>query len=132
MQAQTLTHQICLHVHEAAREDVTKITERSGNADSDTLRPVLLFVHGGGWKRGSRYNWLLGFHQNIGYAFASRGVLVVNVDYRKSIGPSALGGPATLLICALVTYAIRRFFPSTAIGRTSFVSVCAYSINHKN
>eukprot|EP00041_Stephanoeca_diplocostata_P024280 m.610136 g.610136 ORF g.610136 m.610136 type:complete len:420 (-) comp22494_c0_seq6:4189-5448(-) len=100
--------------------DSSYTMEQSADSAMNELRPVLLFVHGGGWKRGSRYNWLLGFHQNIGYAFASRGIMVVNVDYRKSIGPSALGGPVTLVVCALAAHAIRRLYPKSPVGRISF------------
>ncbi len=43
--------------------------------------PVVLFMHGGGW-RASDKNDQLGVHTNVCKALAARGLVVVNVNYR--------------------------------------------------
>eukprot|EP00040_Diaphanoeca_grandis_P001085 m.17437 g.17437 ORF g.17437 m.17437 type:complete len:378 (+) comp11510_c0_seq1:111-1244(+) len=77
--------------------------------------PVVFFVHGGGWKRGRKRSFL-GVHQNIGKALAARGVVVVIPAYRKSVGPSAMGGlimPPILTSFVLgCVWSVMRFFPS--------------------
>ena len=50
---------------------------------SDDGYPVVLFMHGGGW-RASDKNDPLGVHANVCKALAARGVVVVNVNYRLS------------------------------------------------
>ena len=46
--------------------------------DSDQLRPVIVFFHGGGWVKGDRDAYAF-----AGRAFASQGFVVVIPDYRK-------------------------------------------------
>ncbi|RYG47323.1 alpha/beta hydrolase, partial [archaeon] len=46
-------------------------------------RPVMVFVHGGGWKRFDRRS-LYGMHGNVGRAFARRGFVVCVISYRLS------------------------------------------------
>ena len=46
--------------------------------DSDQLRPVVVFFHGGGWVKGDRDAYAF-----AGRAFASQGFVVVIPDYRK-------------------------------------------------
>lgn len=45
--------------------------------------PVIVFIHGGGWKKGGRRT-LGGMHGNVGRAFASRGFVVAVISYRLS------------------------------------------------
>ena len=47
------------------------------------LRPTVLFVHGGGWQRGSKRT-ALGVHQNIGRSLSAKGFVVVAPNYRLS------------------------------------------------
>ncbi|MEQ8764966.1 MAG: alpha/beta hydrolase [Planctomycetota bacterium] len=47
------------------------------------MRPVLVFVHGGGWMFGDK-NHYGGLYGNIGRAFAERGYLVAVINYRLS------------------------------------------------
>ena len=49
----------------------------SEDASEDDLRPVLVFIHGGGWSNGDPAQY--GF---IGRNFAPRGFVVVNIGYR--------------------------------------------------
>jgi acetyl esterase/lipase len=63
----------------------------NGSRLTHSSRPVLFFVHGGGWKRGHSQSFpLLGLYSNLGRSFASRGFVVVIANYRKSSGPSVL------------------------------------------
>jgi len=41
--------------------------------------PVLIFIHGGAWRVGSKM-----FHTNVGKTFAARGIVTVSVNYRLS------------------------------------------------
>ena len=50
-------------------------------ASPNTLYPVVLFMHGGGW-RASDKNDPLGVHANVCKALAARGLVAVNVNYR--------------------------------------------------
>lgn len=52
-------------------------------AQTDDTYPVVLFMHGGGW-RASDKNEPLGVHANVCKALAARGLVVVNVNYRLS------------------------------------------------
>ena len=45
--------------------------------------PVVLVVHGGGWKRGSR-RYICGLHGNVGRSLAARGFVAVVASYRLS------------------------------------------------
>ncbi len=47
------------------------------------LRPVLVFVHGGGWMFGDK-NHYGGLYGNVGRAFAARGYVVAVINYRLS------------------------------------------------
>jgi arylformamidase len=47
----------------------------------NSLYPVVLFMHGGGW-RASDKNEPLGVHANVCKALAARGLVVVNANYR--------------------------------------------------
>ncbi|GAB5369926.1 hypothetical protein AAMO2058_001448100 [Amorphochlora amoebiformis] len=57
---------------------------KSGSLAGETKRdlaPVVIFVHGGGWKRFNRRGFS-GIHQNIGRAFAKRGLVTFVPSYR--------------------------------------------------
>lgn len=45
--------------------------------------PTVIFLHGGGWRRGDRRS-ALGFHQNVGEALAREGFVAVLPSYRKA------------------------------------------------
>ena len=89
------------------------IPERAG-APSPPL-PVVVFTHGGGWKRGDRRSGV-GLHQNVGRALAEAGVMAVLPSYRKSYGPSLAG---TLTVAAAfapaLCYAGRRSWRGAAV-----------------
>jgi acetyl esterase/lipase len=51
---------------------------------SPPLLPVIVFAHGGGWKKGSARSSVLRVHANVGRALARRGFLVAVINYRKS------------------------------------------------
>lgn len=51
------------------------------SASLNGLYPVILFMHGGGW-RASDKNDPLGVHANVCKALAARGLVAVNVNYR--------------------------------------------------
>jgi acetyl esterase/lipase len=52
-------------------------------AESDERLPVVVFMHGGGWRAADKQD-ALGVHANICAALAQRGLLAVNVNYRLS------------------------------------------------
>lgn len=43
--------------------------------------PVLIFVHGGGWRRGDR-NYLFNIYGRVGESFSSKGCVTVVISYR--------------------------------------------------
>lgn len=43
--------------------------------------PVVIFVHGGGWKRGDR-RWFRGMYANVGWALAKQGFACAVISYR--------------------------------------------------
>jgi len=45
-------------------------------------RPIVIFVHGGGWMVGDKN--LFGLYRNIGRFFARQGIVAVMVNYRLS------------------------------------------------
>jgi len=47
---------------------------------------VLLFVHGGGWKRGDK-NWWFGMNANVGKHFSENGITVACMSYRLATMP---------------------------------------------
>eukprot|EP01118_Nematostelium_gracile_P006641 TRINITY_DN2134_c0_g1_i3.p1 TRINITY_DN2134_c0_g1~~TRINITY_DN2134_c0_g1_i3.p1 ORF type:complete len:348 (+),score=68.60 TRINITY_DN2134_c0_g1_i3:116-1159(+) len=49
-----------------------------------TKSPVVLFVHGGGWKRGDRV-WFRGMFKNVGTTLAKEGIACALISYRLSI-----------------------------------------------
>jgi len=51
------------------------------SAPVNSLYPVILFMHGGGW-RASDKNDPLGVHANVCKALAARGLVALNVNYR--------------------------------------------------
>jgi acetyl esterase/lipase len=52
-------------------------------AENDEGLPVVVFMHGGGWRAADKQD-ALGVHANICTALAQRGLLAVNVNYRLS------------------------------------------------
>lgn len=46
--------------------------------------PVVIFSHGGGWKKGDRFGAISGLHQNVGESLASKGYLACIISYRMS------------------------------------------------
>lgn len=52
-------------------------------ADGTAKRPLMVFLHGGGWQRGDR-NFFYGLYGNIGASFAARGYPTAIVSYRLS------------------------------------------------
>jgi acetyl esterase/lipase len=54
-------------------------------ADASKVRlPVVIFVHGGGWKRFDRRSAVTGMHGNVGKAFAGQDYVAVVISYRLS------------------------------------------------
>lgn len=56
---------------------------QADSAQTDAAYPVVVFMHGGGW-RASDKNDPLGVHANLCKALALRGLVAVNVNYRLS------------------------------------------------
>lgn len=88
-------HRLNVHYHASpaappatspTEEDQSPTEEPSG----DELRPkpkklpVVVFIHGGGWKRGDR-NYIFDAYNNFGKAIAAEGFVVVVPSYRLSI-----------------------------------------------
>lgn len=58
-------------------------------ASTGTSRPVVIYIHGGGWKTGDKKNQLqhkLALFQSLGYVF-------ISINYRLSPNPSQLNNP---------------------------------------
>lgn len=73
-----------------SESEYTAVSARPTQADDaappgarKSLRPVVVFVHGGGWKKGGRRTGG-GMHGNVGRSLASRGYIVVIPSYRLS------------------------------------------------
>merc|ERR1712107_239853 len=76
--------------------------------DSPTRRPVVVFLHGGGWRRFDRHSASLGFFQNVGHALAQLGFIAVLPSYRKSLKfPPWLFGLFGATVVAGVTVLLR-------------------------
>jgi len=76
-------------------------------ADRTSSLPVVVFLHGGGWRRGTRRSKIFHFFQNVGLALADLGFVAVLPSYRKSLpyAPWLLGmmiSTATMGMTALV------------------------------
>ena len=73
---------ICYHPQPARNQSLQSLDVYApGSTLSNGLYPVVLFMHGGGW-RASDKNDPLGVHANVCKALAARGLVVVNVNYR--------------------------------------------------
>ncbi len=73
---------ICYHLQSGKNRTLQSLDVYAPQATSLNSRyPVVLFMHGGGW-RASDKNDQLGVHANVCKALAARGLVVVNVNYR--------------------------------------------------
>lgn len=54
------------------------------NGSAPARLPVVVFVHGGGWKKGGSRHFGLGLHQNVGRSLAECGYVCVLPNYRLS------------------------------------------------
>jgi arylformamidase len=73
---------ICYHPRPVKNRSLQSLDVYSSESASlETLYPVILFLHGGGW-RASDKNDQLGVHANVCKALAARGLVAVNVNYR--------------------------------------------------
>lgn len=89
-------HRLNVHYHASpAAPPATSPTEEDQSPPTeepsgDELRPkpkklpVVVFIHGGGWKRGDR-NYIFDAYNNFGKAIAAEGFVVVVPSYRLSI-----------------------------------------------
>ncbi|CAL1172115.1 unnamed protein product [Cladocopium goreaui] len=80
--------------------------------------PVVVFLHGGGWRRGSRRSNIFHFFQNVGLVLADQGFVAVLPSYRKSLpyAPWLLGmlGATALTLTALPLLFRRQSTRSTS------------------
>ncbi|CAJ1364354.1 unnamed protein product [Effrenium voratum] len=77
-----VVHDICYHpepgeAHSSQHLDVYAPEDAEGEK-----LPVVIFLHGGGWRRGSRRSNVFHFFQNVGYALAEQGFVAVLPSYR--------------------------------------------------
>lgn len=79
--------EICYHPQPGASRSLQSLDVYApANVPASEHLPVVLFMHGGGW-RCSDKNDPLGVHANVCKALAGNGIVAVNVNYRLS--PSA-------------------------------------------
>eukprot|EP00475_Leptophrys_vorax_P043166 TRINITY_DN8218_c0_g1_i1.p1 TRINITY_DN8218_c0_g1~~TRINITY_DN8218_c0_g1_i1.p1 ORF type:complete len:454 (-),score=131.01 TRINITY_DN8218_c0_g1_i1:133-1494(-) len=100
-------------------------------------RPVLIFVHGGGWQRGNRSS-AIGLYQNVGKAFAVAGYVTVLPSYRVTTPNLAtilrISFMMTSIIGAICAFLVSQlfphisFFPGILAGLVVFWIVSASSI----
>lgn len=73
---------ICYHPKPGKNRELQSLDVYAPESASLTsLYPVILFMHGGGW-RASDKNDPLGVHANVCKALAARGLVALNVNYR--------------------------------------------------
>lgn len=67
------------------KEGIESFLENNANINplenNENLAPVVIFVHGGGWKRGDK-KWWFDCYGNIGRSFAKEGFVSVVPNYR--------------------------------------------------
>eukprot|EP00931_Biecheleriopsis_adriatica_P104687 TRINITY_DN79329_c0_g1_i1.p1 TRINITY_DN79329_c0_g1~~TRINITY_DN79329_c0_g1_i1.p1 ORF type:complete len:365 (-),score=56.88 TRINITY_DN79329_c0_g1_i1:34-1128(-) len=138
MDAVQVEHDVCYHPAGAAHACRSHYLDvyAPHRSDAGAKLPVVLFLHGGGWRRGDRRS-RVGFHQNVGQALAQHGVVAVLPSYRKSLtwapwmiglfGASAGAGLAMAL--ALLQGAdIRRMSSAAAATACSLYGAFAYGL----
>lgn len=54
------------------------------SGEQESKFPVVVFAHGGGWKKGDRYGAVSKLHQNVGESLASKGYVACIISYRMS------------------------------------------------
>jgi len=92
------------------------------------LRPVVLFVHGGGWKWFSKRS-AIGIHQNVPRAFAERGYVAFSPNYRLSrFSPLFAAGLGVLVggLLALIILLARP--PGVATALAAVACVVAFAV----
>lgn len=74
-----------------------------------SLFPIVIFVHGGGWRRFDRRSALTGTHQNVGRALAQRGFVAVLPSYSRSetLPPAVAAAIVVGCAVAFASYALR-------------------------
>merc|ERR1719265_390554 len=84
-------HDLCYHPDGEAHAHVCHHLDvyAPDGCTAGSLRPTLVFLHGGGWRNGDRRS-RFGFFQNVGEHFAKQGFVVVLPSYRKSLRLSPL------------------------------------------
>ena len=63
--------------------------------------PVVMFVHGGGWKRGDKHGPTINSGSNVGEAFSQEGYVTVSISYQLS-SPGLLTRLIFLMVVALI------------------------------
>lgn len=85
-------------------------------------RPVIVFVHGGGWQRGDRRT-AIGLYQNVGRAFAAAGYVAVLPSYRLTVpnlaGIMRMSFTATVILGFAVCLALGLAGHLSKIGAAS-------------
>lgn len=87
-------------------------------ASTSSPFPVVLVVHGGGWKRFSRRG-ICGMHGNVGRSLASRGFVVAVMSYRTSIlrlREALFIDFALSIICGVVVAAALQVWLGTSVA----------------
>lgn len=109
------------------RSDEPRVTSReddNNNTIRSRGRPVIVFVHGGGWKKGGRRTFG-GMHGNVGRSLASRGYIVIVPSYRLSSVHWSMLAPFYALI-SLITGMIAWQQAASAAGMSLSAAAAAY------
>jgi acetyl esterase/lipase len=106
----------------------------SKHSNRDELHPVVLFIHGGGWKKGDR-QYVFGLYGNVGRSLAEHGFVTAVASYRLSW----LSFRSTLLLVSFyalivggITFAISQdWITSVSVFAASVVLFCALAYSRK-
>lgn len=78
-------------------------------------RPVVVFIHGGGWQRGDR-KYIFGMYGNVGRAFAAAGFVTPVISYRLSVPGLTKVAPVYVLIAAILGVVFYAITSSWLVG----------------
>jgi len=121
------THDVAYKAAGGARHtlDVYALDE-DGSGGAEPLRPVVVFVHGGGWKWFSKRSRLLGIHQNVPRAFARRGFVAVAPNYRLSRFSPRFAAGLGAVIGAVLVAIVAASLPLQPVARYAGSLVAAF------
>jgi len=93
------------------------------------LKPCIIFVHGGGWKRFSKRNRFTGVHQNVGRAFAKRGAVTFIPSYRLTTPSEVQLMIDHALVIGLLASLLVSFVPELRNWMTFFLSAASIGVS---